>query len=283
MAGDWIKMRVNLVAHPKVLKTAEALLADPRYLEWSALSYALPGFPVPTPEQDDADRHAALRVTRYVVVASLLRFWGYANEHAKGEFIECVTRQDVDDIAGVPGFADALGAVRWATFDAKKGGVKLPDFNDHNTSVDERKSAGAERQKRYRDRLKQRPSSGDKTSDVTRDVTSRERLDKRREESNTPKPPTGVVSKFPPLFEDFWSAYPRKTAKDSAAKAFAKRRVDAVLLATMLAAIKAQGLRERCAKGESQFVPHPATWLNDGRWQDEVEAATADDIFAGAH
>lgn len=51
MAGDWIKMRVNLVAHPKVLRLAELLLLDRRFVEWSALSYGLNGFPPPTEQQ----------------------------------------------------------------------------------------------------------------------------------------------------------------------------------------------------------------------------------------
>jgi hypothetical protein len=83
-------------------------------------------------------------------------------------------------------------------------------------------------------------------------------------------------------FAEFWLAYPRKDAKDDALKAFQKIAPDAELLALMVTAIKAQGLAERCAKGERKFVPMPATWLNGKRWQDEPSTAAADDIFAGA-
>jgi hypothetical protein len=58
-------------------------------------------------------------------------------------------------------------------------------------------------------------------------------------------------------------------AKDAAAKAFAKRKPDKVLVDQMIAALKRQGLAERCQRGEGQYVPHPATWLNEGRWKDE--------------
>lgn len=83
---------------------------------------------------------------------------------------------------------------------------------------------------------------------------------------------SGEVHRFPPGFEDFWKAYPRKAGKDAAAKAFAKRRVGASLLAEMLAAIDRQKRSEQWLRDGGQFIPHPATWLNEGRWQDEIAA-----------
>jgi hypothetical protein len=77
------------------------------------------------------------------------------------------------------------------------------------------------------------------------------------------------------LFVDFYEAYPRKVGKDAARKAFLRRKVDEALLARMLEAIKTQGLAQKCSAGESRFVPHPATWLNEGRWQDEAEEAAS--------
>lgn len=80
-------------------------------------------------------------------------------------------------------------------------------------------------------------------------------------------------------FDAFWEAYPRKVGKDAARKAFERRRADDVLLSEMLTAIRAQGLAERCRKGEAQYVPHPATWLNEGRWQDEAAMAGDEDPY----
>lgn len=99
-----------------------------------------------------------------------------------------------------------------------------------------------------------------------------------------PIPPKGLtVHRFPPGFDEFWSAYPKKAAKDEAAKAFAKRKPDAALLDTMLKAISAQKASEQWRKDGGQFIPNPATWLNQGRWQDEVaQPAKADDLWAGA-
>jgi DNA-binding MarR family transcriptional regulator len=69
-------------------------------------------------------------------------------------------------------------------------------------------------------------------------------------------------------FEAFWKAYPKKKAKDDALKAFNKRKVDKQLLDSMLAAIAIQARSDDWTKDAGKFIPYPATWLNDGRWQD---------------
>jgi len=70
-------------------------------------------------------------------------------------------------------------------------------------------------------------------------------------------------------FDEFWSAYPKKTGKDAARKAFDRRKVDDALLAAMLAAIAVQVRSKQWQDEGGRFIPNPATWLNQGRWQDE--------------
>jgi hypothetical protein len=67
-------------------------------------------------------------------------------------------------------------------------------------------------------------------------------------------------------FDRFWQAYPRKTAKDVARKAFpgALRRAS---VDTMIAALERQREWDQWRRG---IVPHPATWLNQSRWNDEA-------------
>ena len=87
-----------------------------------------------------------------------------------------------------------------------------------------------------------------------------------------PKPPVGAgaVRGFPPGFDRLWAIYPRKIGKDAAAKAFAKRKPDEALLARMLSAVEEQSRSEQWRKDGGQFIPHLATWLNQGRWDDEA-------------
>jgi hypothetical protein len=67
-------------------------------------------------------------------------------------------------------------------------------------------------------------------------------------------------------FGEFWKAYPKKVAKEDAISAWRKIKLDDILFAKMLKAIKDQKLSET----EKQFIPNPATWLNARRWEDEV-------------
>lgn len=71
-------------------------------------------------------------------------------------------------------------------------------------------------------------------------------------------------------FDRFWQAYPKKVGKDAARKAFDKRKPDEGLVAAMLATLAVQRSSVDWLKDGGQFVPNPATWLNQGRWQDEV-------------
>jgi uncharacterized protein YdaU (DUF1376 family) len=67
-------------------------------------------------------------------------------------------------------------------------------------------------------------------------------------------------------FDIFWKQYPRKVAKPNALKSWLKIKPDDVVLKKMLDAINHQQLPSK----EIQFVPHPATWLNAKRWEDEI-------------
>ncbi len=71
------------------------------------------------------------------------------------------------------------------------------------------------------------------------------------------------------LFNTFWTAYPRKVAKTTAQKAFNKLKVDDGLLTSILIALEKQKQSKQWQ--DKQFIPHPATWLNQRRWEDETD------------
>jgi hypothetical protein len=71
------------------------------------------------------------------------------------------------------------------------------------------------------------------------------------------------------FFEEFWKAYPRKTNKGFAKKVFEKLKVDDAMLTKMIQAIYVQNKNVWKDK-DQQYIPHPSTWLNGERWEDEV-------------
>ena len=74
-------------------------------------------------------------------------------------------------------------------------------------------------------------------------------------------------------FERFWKAYPRKTAKPSALKEFNRIKPTEELLETMLTAIEKQKCSDQWTKDGGQYIPYPATWLHNNRWNDELTPA----------
>lgn len=74
-------------------------------------------------------------------------------------------------------------------------------------------------------------------------------------------------------FETFWAAYPRHTGKQNAQKAFDKLKPNDDLLEIMLSSINAWKLSDQWTKDGGQYIPHPATWLNGRRWEDELPKA----------
>ncbi len=73
------------------------------------------------------------------------------------------------------------------------------------------------------------------------------------------------------LFNTFWEAYPNKKAKQSALKAWKKVKPNAALFEKIMKAIELQKRGEDWQRESGRFIPHPATWLNAGRWDDEIK------------
>lgn len=246
MSANWIKMSVGLRTHPKVVRMASALKAD-----------------------------------RLRVIGGLWAVWCIFDAHSTDGLLDGYSLQIIDEELAWKGFASAMAGVEWLV-EHENGGLEVPRYEEHNGASAKRRAMESDRKAASRaasdDRTKservadwKETKSGQTSASDADKLRARE--EKRREEENTAR-----------AFESFWSAYPRKVGKDAAFKAFSKRRPDDALLGEMLAAIAAQGLVDRCRKGEDRFVPHPSTWLNEGRWTDEPsgQAANGGDIFASA-
>jgi len=95
--------------------------------------------------------------------------------------------------------------------------------------------------------------------------------------NNTPKPPSAT----PDGFAEFWERYPKKVGKPAAVKAFRSARINGHL-PEVLADVEAKAGSEAWTKAGGQFVPNPATYLNQRRWEDEGSRSAAHDPMAGA-
>jgi len=91
-----------------------------------------------------------------------------------------------------------------------------------------------------------------------------------------PLPPNGWNGHF----EEFWSLYPKKAGHGKARESLSRalRKTD---LATILASLQKHLQSNQWQKDNGQFIPLPATWLNQERWKDEVDSGPpkSDDDF----
>jgi hypothetical protein len=72
----------------------------------------------------------------------------------------------------------------------------------------------------------------------------------------------------PEDFTLFWQAYPKKTGKAAALKAWRKLKPP---LAEVLDALTWQTRSPQWNRDDGRYRPNPSTYLNQGRWQDEPE------------
>ena len=89
---------------------------------------------------------------------------------------------------------------------------------------------------------------------------------------NPPKPPRGETGG---AFDIFWEIYPKKVGKQDARRSYerATKGKGPDFKNKILKALEDQKKSEQWTREGGRFVPNPATWLNQGRWDDQLEPA----------
>jgi hypothetical protein len=116
MAGDWIKLRIDLHEDPAVI----AIAAD-------------------------------LDIPELEVVGCLYRIWAWADQQTVDGHLDGVTAAWIDRLIHRENFAAALQKVGWLVI--KKGGIVLPKFDRHNGKSAKDRALSTERKRQERSRL----------------------------------------------------------------------------------------------------------------------------------
>ena len=90
---------------------------------------------------------------------------------------------------------------------------------------------------------------------------------KRRTKEDTPPTPSSP-SALSLRFDEFWKVYPKKKAKGKALKTWLRIKPNEALLETILAALTQQKTSTDWRKEQGKFIPWPAKWLDEERWED---------------
>jgi hypothetical protein len=137
MAGDWIKMRMDLPEDPAVYRLARLTSLD-----------------------------------RLSVVGRLYAFWAWADKHAVDGRVDGGSSADVDDIVSHEGFADAMVKVNWLEVGDEY--LAIPKHDRHNGESAKERSLKNARQARWREKKDDPPSTPTSTKPSTREEKRRE-------------------------------------------------------------------------------------------------------------
>lgn len=153
------------------------------------------------------------------------------------------------------------------------GGYMIHDYAEHQTTTADIEAKRENGRKGGLAKSKQSLSETEALAKQVLDVSSSKPLAKtetetetetRSDEKTSSKPP--ALKQSPSRFEQFWEWYPRKVGKAAARKAWDKARTKTDQQ-NILDGIERYRLDPNLPAKE--FIPHPATWLNEGRWDDE--------------
>lgn len=90
------------------------------------------------------------------------------------------------------------------------------------------------------------------------------------------KPMTSLSKKQEELFNQFWGIYPRKVGKGAVERAWNKIRPDPQLHEQILMAVYKAKRSNDWQKDNGRYIPNPLTWLNQRRWEDELDLPVND-------
>lgn len=99
--------------------------------------------------------------------------------------------------------------------------------------------------------------------------SNNEQEDEIKEEKQV-KEKSKTENKQQEYFSIFWASYPKKVGKGAAEKSWKKIKPTKDLLEKMLNAIEIAKQSMQWNKDNGQYIPNPATWLNQKRWEDEI-------------
>lgn len=123
MSTDWIKMRVDLRTHPKVVRMAGALKAD-----------------------------------KLRVIGGLFAVWSIFDAHSSDGVLDGYNFHAIDDELGWRGFAQAMRNIEWLSEDGES--LTAPRFEEHNGQSAKRRAMETERKRLEREADKVATKSG---------------------------------------------------------------------------------------------------------------------------
>ena len=162
-------------------------------------------------------------------------------------------------------------------------GLEVPELNtgiecDSSSVIENGSSTGIESDSHLNKPVKKQltPIAPKGATDEPNDKQQGDTVEATHEAGGEKPANCSTVSASQKRFEKFWQAYPKKVGKGAAERSFKKYKPDDGLLMTMLKALECQRQTSQWQRHGGQYIPNPATWLNQRRWQDEIPEDTSE-------
>ncbi len=162
---------------------------------------------------------------------------------------------------------DATTLVFAGLWKSVRGGYRFHDWDGYQQSREEvlsKRAALAERQRKYRASRSKSSGESNGVSNALHDALVFDPNPIQSKPNHKEHMLTAVAASE---FANFWSIFPRKVGKQAAEKAWAKALKKAT--ASEIIAGAQRLADDPNLPTDKTFIPHPSTWLNEGRWSDE--------------
>ena len=85
------------------------------------------------------------------------------------------------------------------------------------------------------------------------------------------KPMSEDLARLEESFAKFWRKYPRRVGKKTAFKAWCKINPDEGIFSKIMESVETHKASRQWQRDNGMYIPHPTTFLNQARWEDEIE------------
>ena len=233
-----------------------------------------------------------LRIKTPQAVGHLCILWLWALDNAPDGDLSGFSTDEIAEFAcwsgkNPDGFVNALIQAGFIDSD-----MRLHDWYDYAGKLVDKRKQNAERMR------KARATNVQRTDDERAGATVPYPTVPNSTVHNSTVPPNGDTPPIPPAsggrgagkapaepqqahFDDFWASYPKKVGKAEALKAWKRLKPDKDLRERIAAAVAAAKGSYQWSRENGRFIPNPATWLNQGRWDDEYTTAAPEPPRSG--
>ena len=253
----WIQVHQQLKDHRKLLAAADELEIEPAHM-----------------------------------LGLLISFWLWALDNAPSGSLEGISNRMIARAAqwsGEPDVFVAAMAHAGLLDEEMPGNLEIHDWYEYAGKLIDQREAEKNRSRRRRAAAGATSPSDDRRTTAGRPPDDQQktagRVDQTTPDQTIPKQSTPTKGDPPPnpqtetkpdaqerRFAEFWAEYPKKVGKKAALTSWKRLKPDADLFERIMQAVAIAKNSEQWNREGGRFIPNPSTWINQGRWDDELPA-----------